>query len=312
MGWRSVVISRPARLSLGNNALQIAQEAGQAQVPLEDIAVLVIDHAQVNLTAQLLSACADAQIAVITVGETHHPNGVLLAFHPHTRALKVMRAQLALTQPQRKRLWQRIVQTKIANQAAVLAWQDNLNESRQLQRMAENVSSGDTGNMEGKAAQRYFRACFENSFTRQQERFYNAALNYGYAIVRSAIARSLVSYGFLPAFGLFHRSEQNSFNLADDLIEAYRPYVDRHILHTFPKEAERALQPEDKGKIVSILHQDMQLNQHLSAGKCTLLAAVDTTVRTLSGIAVNKAAIETLALPVLEMPPAKHRQAETP
>ena len=310
MSWRSVVISRPARLSLGNNALKIAQEGGQAQVPLEDIAVLIIDHAQVSLTSQLLSACADAQIAVVTVGETHHPNGVLLAFHPHTRALKVMRSQLALTQPQRKRLWQRIVQAKIANQAAVLAWQGNQSEARQLQQMAANVSSGDTGNLEGKAAQRYFRACFENRFTRQQDRFYNAALNYGYAVVRSAIARSLVSYGFLPAFGLFHHNEQNPFNLADDLIEAYRPYVDLHILHTFPRETEHSLQPEDKGNIVFVLHQDVSLNQHLSSGKCTLLAAVDTTVRTLSGIAVNKAATETLALPVLESPPAKSRQAK--
>ncbi|MCM1128796.1 MAG: type II CRISPR-associated endonuclease Cas1 [Alistipes senegalensis] len=312
MSWRSVVISRPARLSLGNNALKIAQEGSQAQVPLEDIAVLIIDHAQVSLTSQLLSACANAQIAVITVGETHHPNGVLLAFHPHTRALKVMRSQLALTQPQRKRLWQRIVQTKIANQAAVLAWQGNQSEARQLQKMAANVSSGDTGNLEGKAAQRYFRACFESRFTRQQDRFYNAALNYGYAVVRSAIARSLVSYGFLPAFGLFHHNEQNPFNLADDLIEAYRPYVDLHILHTFPQEAEHSLNPEDKGNIVFILHQDVSLNQHLPAGKCTLLAAIDTTVRTLSGIAVNKAAIETLALPVLEPPQAKSRQTGKP
>lgn len=289
---------------------KLPRKGGQAQVPLEDIAVLIIDHAQVSLTSQLLSACADAQIAVITVGETHHPNGVLLAFHPHTRALKVMRSQLALTQPQRKRLWQRIVQTKIANQAAVLAWQGNQSEARQLQQMAANVSSDDTGNLEGKAAQRYFRACFESRFTRQQDRFYNAALNYGYAVVRSAIARSLVSYGFLPAFGLFHHNEQNPFNLADDLIEAYRPYVDLHILHTFPREAEHSLQPEDKGNIVFVLHQDVSLNQHLSAGKCTLLAAVDTTVRTLSGIAVNKAATETLALPVLESPSAKNRQAK--
>lgn len=120
MAWRSVVITRPARLSFKQRAMQVDQNGDTLRVPLEDISVLVIDQPQVSLTAQLLSAFASQQIAVITVGPDHHPNGVLLPHLPHSRALKVMRAQLNMSQPRRKRLWQHIVQRKIRNQAAVL------------------------------------------------------------------------------------------------------------------------------------------------------------------------------------------------
>jgi CRISPR-associated protein Cas1 len=277
--------------------MQIRQDGNQARVPLEDIAVLLIDHAQVSLTAQLLSACADRQIAVITVGQTHHPNGVLLPFHPHSRALKVMQAQLSLTQSRRKRLWQGIVRAKIANQSVVLSRRGAVDASRDLQKMVAHVQPGDVGNMEGKAAQKYFRSLFESRFTRQQARFYNGVLDYGYAVVRAAIARSLVAYGFLPAFGLFHHNEQNAFNLADDLIEAYRPLVDWHVITHFPSEPESAISPADKAVMVSLLHQDIRLSSHESGGRCTLLAAVETTVQTLSSIVVRETG--SLAMPVL-------------
>lgn len=258
MGWRSVVIANPASLDFHHNALRIAQADQVAQIPLEDISVLIIDHSQVTLTAYLLAACADAQIAVLTVGPDHHPNGVLLPFLPHSRALKVMRAQLAQSLPAQKRAWQVIVRQKITNQAAILAhkWPENTRGINLLLAMSEAVRSGDPDNIEAQAAQRYFSALWDKNFTRNQQRFYNAALNYGYTVIRAAIARSLVSYGFLPAFGLHHRNEQNAFNLADDLIEPYRPLVDAHILNTWPQEPKRELEPRDKRDLIAFLHQD--------------------------------------------------------
>lgn len=297
MGWRSVVIANPAALDLHQRALRIRQGDNTAHVPLEDISVLLIEHREISLTAALLSACADAQIAVLTVGADHHPNGVLLPYLPHSRALKVMRAQLETSLPAQKRLWQVIVQRKIRNQSAVLArYNAPASDCRALMAMADDVRSGDTDNFEGQAAQRYFRALWGTDFTRNQPRFVNAGLNYGYAVLRAAIARSLVAYGFLPAFGIHHHSEQNAFNLADDLIEPYRPLVDAHVLKSWPLEPERELSPKDKQQLVALLHRDTLMAP--AQTRQTLLAAIDASVISL-GQWLEFGTPELLAMPVM-------------
>lgn len=284
MAWRSVVITHPASLSFKQRAMQVEQNGDTLCVPLEDISVLVIDQPQVSLTAQLLSACATHQIAVITVGHDHHPNGVLLPHLPHSRALKVMRAQLDMSQPRRKRLWQHIVQRKIRNQAAVLRQQGHERVVRRLTQLAADVRSGDAGQHEAQAARLYFQTLFGNAFNRTQKRVLNASLNYGYSIVRAALARSLVAYGFITAFGLHHRSEQNAFNLADDLLEPFRAIVDGHVLAAFsPETDERKLTREDKAYLVNVLHQDVGLfHDGVRAGRGTVLTAVDSAVISLS------------------------------
>lgn len=284
MAWRSVMVTRPARLRLEQRALAVDGEQGTVRVPLEDMSVLVIDQPQVNLTAQLLSACADQQIAVVTVGANHHPNGVLLPYHPHSRTLKVMRAQLGMSLPRRKRLWQGIIQRKIRNQADVLERRGHASACGRLRALAQRVRSGDAGHAESQAAQVYFRALFPHGFTRTQTRLHNAALNYGYSIARSALARSLVIYGFLTAFGLHHDSEQNAFNLADDLLEPFRPILDAYVLRHFPIEtSERDLTREDKAVLVNAMHEDVSLHQiDGETVRCTLLAATEAAVVSLS------------------------------
>lgn len=283
MAWRSVVITQPARLRLEQRALSVDADAGTVRIPLEDISVLVIDQPQVSLTAQLLSACAEQQIAVITVGADHHPNGVLLPHLPHSRALRVMRAQLDLSQPRRKRLWQHIVQRKIRNQAEVLQRHGHDSACRRLQVLSREVRSGDAGHAESQAAQVYFRHLFGANFTRAQTRLHNAALNYGYSVIRSALARNLVAYGFVTAFGLHHRSELNAFNLADDLLEPFRPILDAHVLQHFPLTTpERELGRTDKAQIVAALHEDVSLQNADTAQRCTLLAATEAAVVSLS------------------------------
>lgn len=297
MAWRSVVITRPSRLTLKYQALVVEQEDGKVTIPLEDMAVLLIENPQVNLTAQVLSECAARQIAVITVGENHHPNGVLLAHLPHSRALKVMRGQLEMSQPSRKQLWQTIVRQKIRNQAGVLAQRGHETEARRLAALAKEVRSGDTGMAEAQASQLYFPVLFGKRFSRQQERFHNAALNYGYTVVRAALARSLVSFGFLTAFGLHHRNEQNAFNLADDLIEPFRPLLDAYVLARFPDEEEKLLTPPIKAALVAFLHEDVALmSDSASLGKASLLAAIDEVVMSLSRQLVSPSG--RLALPV--------------
>lgn len=299
MGWRSIVITQGTYLSLKDGALCVKQEEVDARVPLEDVSVLVIDHPQVTLTSALLCACAQEQIAVITVGIDHHPNGVYLPFLPHSRALKTLRAQMDLKLPVRKQLRQVIIQQKIRNQSTLLAYRGCADIAKKLNRLADNIRSGDPDNYEAQAAQNYFRPLFGNDFKRSQDCFYNAALNYGYAIIRAAIARSLVSYGFLPVLGLFHDNEQNAFNLADDLIEAYRPCLDWWVLRHFCNDGQEDLTRLDKATLVQLLHQDIALTSHdKQSGHCTVLAAIEATILSLSRI-LNGQPSKTLTLPCL-------------
>lgn len=299
MSWRSVVITQASQLRLEHSALVIRQGEQSVPVPLEDIAALVLDHPQISLTGQLLSACAEARIQILSVGANHHPNGVFLPFLPHSRPLKLMKAQLALAQPTRKRLWQRLVQYKIRNQAEVLRRQDHEDTARYLDTLATEVRSGDPDNHEAQAAQAYFRRLYGASFTRSQPCLHNAALNYGYAVIRAALARSLVCHGFLPAFGLFHHNEQNAFNLADDLIEAYRAFVDAHVQARYPADAQDELGRDDKAALVALLHRDIVLSSHTSEDSaCTLLAAIENTVEGLGRIILGKKD-EELSLPCL-------------
>lgn len=308
MAWRSVVITQPARLKREQRALVVEQADGSVRIPLEDISVLIIDQPQVILTAQLLSACAARQIAVITVDATHIPNGVLLAHLPHSRALKIMRAQLALSQPRKKRLWQGIIQRKLLNQAEVLDWQGHETASRRLKQLAREVRSGDTNHAEAHGAQIYFRHIFGTGFSRAQSSFQNAALNYGYSVVRSALARTLVAYGFLTAFGLHHSSEQNRFNLADDLIEPFRPILDAHVLAYGPPDFDHhELTREDKAFVVNVLHQDVGVL--MPGGTITnsaLLAATEAVVISLSQRMDDH--LTDLTLPSLQFNKTRHEQ----
>lgn len=283
MGWRSVLISQPGYLKLKDQALSVEQQDGDVRIPLEDIAVLLLDNPQITLTEPLLSSCAEHQIAVITTGANHHPNGVLLPYSPHSRSLKVLRQQMALSQPRRKRLWQTLVQQKILNQAAVLRQFDQSSMAERLESLARQVKSGDSGNLEAVAAQLYFPALLGKGFTRQQDSFINALMNYGYAVIRAALAKHLVAYGFLTPLGLHHCSEQNAFNLADDLIEPFRPLVDAHCLTLLPAEqkdqGEIEMNRAHKAMLVGLLHQDVgTLDIHGELTHRTVLAACEALV----------------------------------
>lgn len=258
MTWRSVVISKPGYLKLQAGALTVDQAGDEIRVPLEDISVILLDNPQITLTAPLLSACAAQKITLLTTGDDHHPNGIFLPYLPHSRAVQVLRLQLQQSQPRKKRLWQTLVQQKITNQAACLRRHDGSSEvARKLERMAAQVKSGDSTRQEALAAQFYFVALFGHQFARGQTNRINAMLNYGYAVIRAALARSLVCYGFLPALGLHHDSERNAFNLADDLIEPFRPLLDSYCLTFLDDDQEADLRPQDKVRLVGFLHEDV-------------------------------------------------------
>ncbi len=224
MAWRGLHLSRPSRLSLADGQIVIAQGAAETRLPLEDVAWVILDTPQATLSAALLSACVSAGIAVIVTDARHMPNGMLLPFHTHHRQAAVAALQLAAGDGLRGRLWQTLVRAKIANQAAVLHACGA--EPTALHAMAGRVQPADPDNVEARAARHYWSALFAGFIREDEADPRNAMLNYGYAVLRGAVARALVASGLLPAIGLHHASQHNTFNLADDVIEPFRPIVD--------------------------------------------------------------------------------------
>jgi CRISP-associated protein Cas1 len=275
--WRSVMISRPARLRRERYALAIEQDA-TAFVPFEDIAIIVLNHREITLTHPVLSACGEYGISLFSTGETHHPNGVFLPFLVHSRATRWLRLQLDIPRPLAKQTWAGIVRRKISNQAICLQLAERGGAAR-LESYVRRVRSGDSENMEGQAAAFYFSQLFGKSFKRSDVRWINAALDYGYAVFRGSIARGLVAHGLLPAVGLFHASEQNAFNLADDLIEPYRPVVDLHVATNVTVD-DRELTPDDKAALVSLLNVDVAMPR----GTMSALASIEQAVESLARI----------------------------
>ncbi len=228
MAWRGVHVTQPARLSLTDGQLVVDQTDGVAKIPLEDVAWLVLDTPQATLTTALLSACMAAGLAIVTTDARHTPSGLMLPFHGHFRQGAVAALQADISTPLRKRLWQSVVQAKIANQAAMLT--EAGGDGRAIAAMAVLVASGDTANVEARAARAYWGGLFTGFRREDGTDKRNMLLNYGYAVVRAAVARGLVAAGLLPAFGIGHASASNAFNLADDMVEPFRPFVDRVVL----------------------------------------------------------------------------------
>lgn len=276
MVWRSVVISQPAKLKREHFAL-VVEQAQSARVPFEDIAVIVLNNREITLTHPVLSACAEYGISLFSTGDNHQPNGVFLPFLQHSRATRMQRLQLDLDKPTAKRAWATIVQTKIRNQAQCMRLR-RIEDPERLESYARRVRSGDTGNMEAQASAYYFPQMFGRSFHRSQEVWINAALDYGYAVMRGACARALVAHGMLPSLGLFHSSEQNAFNLADDLIEPYRPVVDLYVAEQRPPADTEDLRPADKLGLIALLNVDVAMPR----GAMSVLASVEQAAESLA------------------------------
>lgn len=255
MSWRNIIITKPARLSLKQNHLVVKQEE-EVSVPLEDVSVIVVETPQALITSRLLDELARKSIPLFTCDPGHLPSGLFLSFHQHSRFLKVMKGQLEQTLPFRKNCWRLIVKQKIKNQAICL---DILNKEcgHELRAIASEVKSGDPDNREGMAARVYFNS-YMPSTTRQEDNTVNAALNYGYTIMRGAVARSLTAYGFMPAIGLHHRSEVNAFNLADDFMEVLRPVVDLWVGQNV--EEGKIFSIKERSALVSLLNSSIMMD----------------------------------------------------
>ncbi|MBM7109707.1 CRISPR-associated endonuclease Cas1 [Brevibacillus laterosporus] len=242
-------------MSIRLNQLVVKQEE-EVTIPLEDIASIVVEENQVVLTAALLSKCSEYGIGLYTCDEKHLPNGVLLPFQSHSRQLRVLETQYNLSKPFKKRVWQKIIKTKIMNQALCLSYLDKTGES-ELLAIRNTVDSGDSTNREAYAAKVYFQHLFGKRFIRREDHIINHSLNYGYSILRGNVARVLVQYGFFPCLGIDHHNENNAFNLADDFMEVFRPLVDLFVVIHFHEEME--FTPKWRAGLYNVVNHQVEL-----------------------------------------------------
>jgi CRISPR-associated protein Cas1 len=299
MAWKGLHLTQAARLSLANNQVCVKQDAGEVRLALEDIAWIVIDTPQATLTSALVSACMEAGIALVFTDERHTPSGLALPFHRHHRQGGVARLQIAAKDSVKKRLWQALVRAKILNQAAALAVLKH-DDAGTLKEIARHVEPDDPDNVEARAARFYWGRLFEDFIRDDAGDRRNKLLNYGYAVVRAGVARALVASGFLPAFGLKHDGAANAFNLADDMVEPFRPFVDLLALKTcgdaIAKNGELTL--EDRRAMAGALLLDGKIGD----GEVSLLVAAEMAAASLvRALEHEKASL--LELPVLEKAP---------
>lgn len=249
-------------------------------IPIEDAGIVILDHQQITISQALIGKLLENNVALITCDNTHHPTGLLLNLDGNTLQSQKFQAQVVASKPLLKQLWQQTIIAKIENQAALLQTQKV--EIGNMKRWTQDVKSGDTTNREARAAVYYWSKIFYQfpDFTRDR---YGAApnnlLNYGYAILRAIVARSLVGSGLLPTLGIHHKNQYNAYCLADDIMEPYRPFVDKLILKII----------DDNGRFLELgtsikkeLLQIPTLDVTIDGQKSPLLIAVQRTTASLS------------------------------
>lgn len=256
MGYRNVFLVSDAKITVKNDQLVLAADCKRT-IPLEDLNAVVVDNLQTSFSSYALSELAKYGVTVIFTDKSHLPNAVLQPLGAYCRQLQVLKCQIDTSVVTYKQIWKRITSQKIINQALALKY-SGIDEWESVYRLAAMVKSGDSDNIEAIAAQKYFTLMFGKGFRRGGDCLINSQLNYGYAILRSAIAKQLCVCGFEPCLGIFHHNELNNFNLADDLIEPFRPVVDLFVKHnTADRDDDDELTPNDKAQLVNLLNVDV-------------------------------------------------------
>ena len=271
---KTLCFSNPAYLSLRNAQLVIKlpevekaeslsddfKKATVVTRPIEDLGVVVLDHQQITITSGALEALLENNCAVITCDSNHMPVGLLLPLVGNSTQNERFRDQLDASLPLRKQLWQQTIQYKIRNQTAVLKECSDA-ETKCMQVWANDVRSGDPDNLEARAAVYYWKSLFGHIplFIRDREGVSpNNLLNYGYAILRAVVARALVASGLLPTLGIHHHNRYNAYCLADDIMEPYRPYVDRLVYFITEQDGtDVELSKDIKAELLSIPSLDI-------------------------------------------------------
>lgn len=285
---KTLYFGNPAYLSTRNEQLVVnipeAQgldnKSGINTIPIEDIGIVITDHQQITITHSLIEKLLANNCALISCDNTHHPSGLLLPLSGNSIQSERFRSQISASAPLKKQLWQQTIKAKIENQAELLK-NTSPTSVENMYHWASKVTSGDGENHEARAAAYYWANLFpiENFKRGREEEPPNNLLNYGYAILRAIVARSLVGTGLLPTLGIHHHNRYNAFCLADDIMEPYRPFVDEIVLEIVKSGTTySSLTKEIKWRLLSIPQVDVLINDKRSP----LMVAVAQTTSSLN------------------------------
>lgn len=230
MAFRTVFIESPCRLTYKGGYMVVRKEDGTAKIHLSEVSAIILQTMRVFISAYLMAELAKEKISLVVGDGQCNPVGQYLPLYGAHNTSKRIVEQMAWGEPIKKRVWQRVVRDKIREQARFLEERDYEKEAKTLYGIISEVRSGDVTNREAQAARIYFAALFGPTFAREEDNPTNAALNYGYAVLLSMVNREVVARGHLTQLGICHRNEYNQFNLACDLMEPFRPAVDRLVV----------------------------------------------------------------------------------
>lgn len=285
---RTLYFGNPAYLKTINEQLVVQlhkEEAEPKSIPIEDIGLLILDHQQITITQALISKLVANNTAIVSCNDKHHPIGLMMCLDGHTLQSQKFQAQVNATVPLKKQLWQQTIAAKINNQAAMLSFCRQ--ENKLLLNLAETLKSGDSDNCEAQAAAYYWKKVFAEFWENESVVFKrdpegqppNDLLNYGYAIIRALVARSLVASGLLPTLGIHHRNQYNAYCLADDIMEPYRPYVDYSVWQIMRQNGKYLeMGPQIKKALLEIPAMDVKIDDK----KSPLMNAVQRTTASLA------------------------------
>ena len=237
MSLQKLYIKNKAYLSYTNNLIKIKTEDIENTVCLDDIDTILVENYHTTISTALLAQLSKSDISVIFCDEKFMPSSILLGINKNSRTTKIQKAQVLLSKPKLNQIWQKIVYSKVENQSKVLKI-FSIKETY-LDSLLPRVKSNDKEYIEAVAAAYYFKELFDSDFSRNSLLDgRNSALNFGYTVFRSSICRYIVAHGLNPSFGIHHSSELNAFNLADDLIEPFRPIIDLFVKRNIKKDTE--------------------------------------------------------------------------
>ena len=276
---KSILIENKTSIIAKNLQLIIKSEIRESTIPIEDIGFLVLDHQEIYVSLPAMNLMVENNTSVIICGKNHLPNGMFLNLNSHHIQQEVFKNQIDASIPLKKQLWQQTITEKITNQGILLA---KITEKKNaFEFLASKVMSGDTTNMEGVAAQQYWKTFFDTydvDFKRERFGDYpNNFLNYGYAILRAATARALSGSGLLNTLGIHHKSKYNAFALADDIMEPFRPLIDEKVFEIMQNYEEQELNTKIKSELLQVLTRTVYFKDE----KSPLMVALQKTASSL-------------------------------
>ena len=290
MGFRTLEISKACEIHIKDGQLEILSEDGLISIPIEDLNQIMVHGANIRLSTMDLSILSQNKISFMTLDEKYLPTAILLPFEGHARQSKLMHAQVDTSKEKYLNLWMQITKQKINNQAGALSIM-GINGSEHIYKYAAELNKTNVDISEALAAKEYFEY-YHEGLNRRVDDPVNSRLNYGYAVVRSYIARTLVAAGFHPTFGIHHDSQLNTYNLADDLIEPFRAFVDLVAHDNIGSNV--ILTKNERRALAHTLH-----NACIMDGvKMSIMSAIELTVSSLKRIILDKTN-EKLLLPVI-------------